>query len=263
MIFALFFQFLLFICSSLQASEPKVLVLVIASDGTEAFVELQKIWRSYMNVDPEHFEVYFIRGNPELASEYEIEGNDLTVKSVESYVPGILDKTILSMEVMMPRLQEFDFVLRTNLSSFYVFPRLVDFVKTMPKEGCYCGMQLHLSNIPKFGMVNFVSGAGILLSTDLVKLLVQEKESIFALDKELPDDMILGIFFHRRGIRSLPARRTDFPSLASWLEKRDAIPLDTFHFRAKSSYLLRSPHEPFADELFINRELLAMFYPTF
>jgi hypothetical protein len=244
-----------------KAREPKVLVLIIASDGLEAYKELQNIWKSYMDSDPEHFEAYFIRGNPQLVPACEIEGQNLTVKSIESYVPGILHKTVLSMEAMMPRLSEFDFVLRTNLSSFYVLPRLLDFVKKLPKKRCYCGVQLHLNDIPNFGRVNFISGAGILLSTDLVELLVKEKESLFAIENELPDDMLLGVFFQRHAAHSIPAERTDFPSVASWLEHKDRIAETDFHFRAKSNYLLRSPQESFADELFINRQLLYMFYP--
>jgi hypothetical protein len=258
----LFFHFLWLCTSCLYATveNPKVLVLVIASDGTEAFIELQKIWRQYMNVDPEHFEVYFIRGNPYLPEKSRIEGENLFVKCEESYVPGITEKTILSMEEMIPRLHEFDFVLRTNLSSFFVFPRLLDFVKTLPRQRCYAGVQMYFQNFQKYGFVSFVSGAGIFLSPDLVEMLVACKKEIFALDKDMSDDVLFGLFFQQRGIAAFPAGRIDFSSAQMWLERKDSIPPEAFHFRAKSNYLIRSPEENFDDELFINKELLKMFY---
>lgn len=39
----------------------------------------------------------------------------------ESLIPGILQKTVSAFEHVL-KTEDFDFVLRTNLSSFYVFP---------------------------------------------------------------------------------------------------------------------------------------------
>ncbi len=244
--------------------DPKVLVLIIASDNTKAYIELQKIWRSYMNSDPEHFEVYFIRGNPELSQPYLIEGNDLFVKTEEGYQPGIVNKTILSMEALRPRLKEFDFVLRTNLSSFYVFPELIKFVMKLPKERSYSGVSMYLpaDRRPKFGTIYFVSGAGFLLSSDLVEMLLDGKEEISKLSAELPDDVLIGFFFQQRKIPHIPADRADIFSLEQWITKKDKIPSDSFHFRAKSHGNQRSPEESFEEEISVNRELLKHFYPN-
>lgn len=246
-----------------KKKEPKVLVLIIASSGTQAYLELQKVWESYMHTDPEHFEVYFIRGNPELASSSEIKENSLFVMSEESFVPGILKKTVLSMEAMLPRLHEFDYVLRTNLSSFYVFPRLLNFLKTLPPHRCYCGVQLHTPTPhPQLGMINYISGAGIILSTDLVEMLVHGKEEVFKTSHLLADDELLGLFFQRRGVFTLPAARTDFPTREVWDKTKDQIAENAFHFRAKNNYNIRTAEESFADEIFIDLELLKKFYPA-
>lgn len=243
--------------------DPKMLVLIIASDGVQAHVELQKIWKAYMNSDPEHFEVYFIRGNPDLATPSEIKGNELFVKCEESYIPGITLKTVLSIEAMMPRMHEFDYVLRTNLSSFYVFPRLLEFLKTLPKEGCLAGWQQYIpaSWAPKFGTINFLSGAGFILSSDLAQMLVRGKEEIFKNQHDLADDVLIGLFFQRHNIRSSFVQRHDYPTKADWLAGKEKIPGDAFFFRAKNNYNVRTPEENFEDELYIDNELLKMFYP--
>lgn len=244
------------------AKDVKVLVLIIASDGVPAYLELQKIWKSYMHRDPEHFEVYFIRGNPDLAAAYEIKGDDLFVKTEESYQPGITNKTILSIEALLPRIKEFDYVLRTNLSSFYVFPRLLDFVAALPRRRCYCGVQQHIPEgwLPKFGLINFVSGAGIVLSSDLAEMLVKQKQELLQHSVELPDDVLIGYFFQNNKIFSMPASRTDFPTKELWLQEKGNISQTAFHFRAKNNYNKRAPEDAFEEELFINRELLELFY---
>lgn len=248
---------------SLHAKDPKVLVLIIASDNTEAYLELQKVWRSYMHSDPEHVEAYFIRGNPNLSTPYEIKGDDLFVKTEESYTPGIFNKTVLSMEVFLPKMKEYDYVIRTNLSSFYVLPRLLNFLKSQPKEKYYSGIQMHLPPQwnPQFGLVNFVSGAGIILSSDLVEMLVREKEEVFKLNTIMPDDVLIGWFFQNKAIYSKHAGRTDFQTKEEFVAAKGNIPNDSFHFRAKSNYNFRSSEEIFADEIFIDRELVKMFYP--
>ncbi len=247
----------------LERKEPKVLILIIANDDMPALIELQKKWKRYMRSDPKHFEVYFIRGNPDISTPFEIVGDDLFVKTEENYVPGILNKTILSIEAMLPRFKEFDFILRTNLSSFYVFPRLLNFVKTLPKEQCYCGMQLHLPEewVPQFGMIPFVTGSGFFLSMDLAEMLVREKEVIFELNEQLPDDVLIGYFFDRRHIPSMPAGRIDYPTLQDWVNGKDHIPEDAFHFRAKYELGYRHKEDPYEDEIYIGKELLKMFYP--
>ncbi len=244
------------------AKDVKVLVLIIASDGVPAYLELQKIWKSYMHKDPDHFEVYFIRGNPDLPTSYEFRGDDLYVKTEENYQPGITNKTVLSLEALMPRMKEFDYVLRTNLSSFYVFPRLLEFVGSLPRQKCYCGYQQHIPKgwLPEFGVINFISGAGILLSSDLAEMLVQHKQDFLQHSTELPDDVLFGYFFQNNHINSLPAPRMDFPTKELWLQQKGNIPKTAFHFRAKNNYNKRAQEDAFADELFIDQELLKMFY---
>lgn len=143
----------------------RVLVLIIASDQFPVYVELQKIWQSYIHSDPEHIETYFIRGDPNLPTSYEIKNDIIWSKTDEGWSPasaGIINKTVLSLEAMLPRLHEFDYILRTNLSSFYVFPRLLKFLETLPKKRCYAG-----SNTG--GDSPIASGCGFIISPDVAK----------------------------------------------------------------------------------------------
>ena len=229
---------------------PKILVLVIASDEQPVYVELQKIWKSYMHLFPKHVEAYFIKADPDLPTAYEIKEDVIWSKTQESFIPGISNKTFSSMECMLPRIDEFDYVLRTNLSSFYVFPRLLKFLKTLPENKCYCAVPL----VSRHG-IPFGWGCGFILSRDLVKKLVDHKTELW--DRlDYFDDVLIGLFFQQHKIKITPASLMNFPTLEDWQKNKDKIPSDTYHFRVKNPEAkLR-----LKDDVYIHSRLLKMFY---
>lgn len=245
----LFLGMLCFQSLRLEAKTPKLLVLIISSDNIPSipliypYKQLHQVWKSYAHLDPSNVETYFIRGNSALASQTELVEDVLWSRVEEGLIPGILNKTILSMEYFLPRLHEFDFVLRTNLSSFYVIPKLLEFLKTLPKNGVYCASG-----------EGFGSGCGYILSPDVVKLIVQNKGVLF--NHEENDDVAMGKFLKKQGISLLPAPRTDILSLQDWLKYKNHINPNDFHFRVKNLI-----HDRRAiDDVFIYSELLKIYY---
>jgi hypothetical protein len=262
--FVLFFL-LLISCSCFAAeAKLKTLILIIATDDKPAFRDLQKVWESYMNSDPTHFEAYFIRGNPKLDKPFVINMNEIIVKTEEGYAPGILNKTILAMQAMEPRLNEFDYILRTNLSSFFPFANLLAYEDKLPREKCYCGIaQFHPKgwNIPgELDTIPYISGAGIILSRDLAKLLIKDSNDLEKYKGTMPDDVFIGLFFQRKGIPTYPAQRWDYPTYAGWLEFNHLIEDYAYHFRAKNNYEFRTSEDPYKDELLTLKALVKRYY---
>lgn len=232
-----------------EEATPKILVLIISSDNFPGsplvypYKQLQAVWRSYMHLDPEHVEAYFIRANPDLDKEYQLVGDVLWSKTIENVKPGILNKTVLSLKYFLPRLQEFDFVLRTNLSSFYVMPKLLNFLKNLPKTGAYCASG-----------DNFGSGCGYILSSDIARMIGQDKK--YLLNNGGDDDVVVGYFLRSKGISLLPAPRKDLLCLEDWLRYKERVDSNDFHFRVKNLV-----HERRAiDDILIYSELLSMYY---
>lgn len=228
------------------ARKNKILVLIIASDDLPVYVKEQKIWRAYMHLDPEHIEAYFMKSNPNLETDCKIDGDTIWTKTVDSISPGLLNKTIASMEILQPRLEEFDYVLRTNLSSFYVFPKLLDQALTLPQEKCYfaCFMA--------HGGYSFGSGAGFMLSPDLVRELVNGKNVLW--NDPLLDDVCIGRFLHGRA-QTIHAHRIDILNLQTWMDHKDNLPLN-YHYRLKhTDGNLRE-----TEEVYVMSELLRKFY---
>lgn len=258
----------LIVCSSAIAEgnlkPSKTLILIIATDNIPAYKELQQIWAAYMNSDPQHYEAYFLKADPELPVAFQINQNEIIVKTEESLVPGIINKTVLALEALQPRLNEFDFVIRTCLSSFYPFENLTKFLNRLPKEKCFCGISLYqtkeLGLPPELDIVPFISGAGIILSRDMAELLAHDHRELEAYKTTMPDDVFIGLFFQRKNIPFISAQRWDYPTHAGWLEHNHKIEDYAYHFRAKRSYWVRTGGDPYADEILTLKALLKRYY---
>ncbi len=228
-----------------QKKEIKVLVLIIASDDKPIYSSLQTIWRSYMHNDPEHVEAYFIKANPELSSDYQIEADVIWSKTVENITPGIVNKTILSLEALLPRIKtEFDYVLRTNLSSFYIFPRLLTFLERCPIRNFYCSG----------GHAHFASGSGFLMSPDVVELLVTHKYELIN-GVSANDDVVIGNFLYQKNIFVTHHPRIDILNVGDWDIVKNHIPNDVFQLRVKNDDQVR-----LSNDMYIQNQLLDMFY---
>lgn len=235
----------------MESENLKILVLIITADTLPVYVELQKIWKRYMHLDKEHFHAYFLKGDSDLSKVCEVKDDVIWTKSPENLKPGLLNKTILAMEHMQQRIGDFDFdyVLRTNLSSFYVFPRLLKFIETLPKHRCYCGC-----HIMQHGY-SFCSGAGTILSRDLVESMVRNKEQF--LNHQIIDDWVIGSFMaNQEKVSIINASRMVFKTREDWEKNKDDIPDYIFHFRCKQA----NPELRLENETYIQSELLKKFY---
>jgi hypothetical protein len=169
-----------------------------------------------------------------------------------------MDKTLHAMEVFLPRLDEFDFIIRPNQSSFLVFPILQKVLDKLPMEKTAAG---HVSYVqfdgPKFP---FLGGACYILSKDLVRLVLDNKKSLINLPYKLEnwDDLVLTRFLDSQNIPL-----TKLP--IAWLEGSFRRPLkifdqfseEIFHFRIKTH---RDDYGRYRAEKIIHDELFQIYY---
>ena len=237
-----------FLCSS---SNLKILNLIIASDQYPIYLEFQSTWRSYMHLYPGIIESYFLKCNPKLKTVCEIDKDIIWSKFHDGWPPqsaSIINKTLVALEKLYNKLDEFDYILRTNLSSFYIFPRFLEFLENLPKNKCYCGSQINPRE--KIG-----SGSGFIISKDVAKLLVKNKYEM--LDKKnMYDDELIGHFLNKKGIHLITHERINIENYDTWLKTKDNIPQDLFQFRIKTG----SPKWRLQHDLEIHKFLLKTFY---
>jgi hypothetical protein len=118
--------------------------------------ELSKLYYNLFNDKIKHFYIEF---KNDLEVDIIEEEDHIFMKGNESIIPGILVKTKLALEYINNK-YNYDYVIRTNLSSFWDLNNLLIFKNYLPRENLCCG---YLT----FNL--FISGTGIILSYNVSK----------------------------------------------------------------------------------------------
>jgi len=163
----------------------KILILIIAHDDGY-YIDMQKLWRIYMNRF-DNIKSFFIKYNNNIDSDILVQNDTIYVKGNDSYIPGCLDKTIKSLEYTLNEDFgfDFDYLIRTNLSSVWDFTKLNHFLES--NSELVVGGVLGTAH----NNIKFISGTGILLHKEVCKNIIQHKN---LLDYNIIDDVALGIF---------------------------------------------------------------------
>ena len=115
----------------------RAVVLILASNNNEIYRNCRKIWKKYMNVDPS-IKVYFVYGKlDDPLFDYDA-SSDLVFNDVKEHPYLNIEKTIKAMEYIDSHI-EYDFFIRTNLSTFWNFYNLHLQLNDLPNENCYSG----------------------------------------------------------------------------------------------------------------------------
>lgn len=146
----------------------KCVILIIASRQFEWYQYYINILRQYMNSHP-NFKSYFIFGNPtneKLDNFIDIKGDEITVDVPEKEKPGILIKTLEALK-LINNTHEYDFIIRSNLSTFMHLEKCNDFLSNLSVDKLLGGSMYHfqMSN----GRLGYVAGINILMSKQTVQ----------------------------------------------------------------------------------------------
>lgn len=200
-----------------------ILVLIIAGGSQyPQYVDMETIWRSYMNTYP-NIRGVFMKLRPELAEDLVVDGDTVWVRGEESLVPGIMMKTVRCIQhALAGHWGEFDFVVRTNMSSVINLPLLQTILT----------QRLHANEtINYFGarIYNWVEGSCIVLSRSACDYLVEHAD----LHTGLFDDVYIGeILYPHFGITNYPKR--DVLTIEELNQLREDELGVYFHYRCKS-----------------------------
>ncbi len=228
-----------------QANTMKIAVLIICSDNESIYKYLQESWKKFMHSDPEHIDAYFLRGDPSIHNICEMHDDTIYAQTEESINPGLQNKTILALEHILSQEKKYDYIIRTNLSTFYVFPRLLEFLKNCPKTRYYAGPLM------KMGIA---SGSGFIMSRDIAELAAQHKNFFFNNSERL-EDVLFGVFFKDHGIALQEYPFEYIHLLKDWDTIKHHIGFNIFQFRVHMG-----PNR--MNELIVRDQLFNMFYSS-
>ena len=120
---------------------------------------------------------------------------------------------------------EFDYIWHTNVSTYLNIPAVLDFLRLAGKNNFYGGF---LGNSD----VDFVSGAGICLSRDVVERILREK---------FPDisdfwDVNLGYLMQELNIQPISIQRIEFTTVGEITHFSEEELLQNLNFRCKTKW---------------------------
>lgn len=121
----------------------------------------------------------------------------------------------LAFDHILDGFASYEYVFRTNASSYINKALLLDFLKDKPKEKYYCGIDGG----------GFASGCGYIMTMDCVKI-IQDQFDDYPSESE---DCLTGVYMQRNGISVSPgAQRIEFNHYSIAPEK------ECYHYRCKS-----------------------------
>lgn len=199
------------------------LLISIPSIKQDPFLELEKACKeTWLDIDNPSIDYIFYYGS----NEEKLENKELYLKCKDGLnhkkENNITKKTIKMFEFALNNL-DFDFMFRTNLSSYLDLNLLYLLIRNIDNINCYKGF------IGNHQGIEFASGAGILLSKDIIQIIVDQQEN---LDNYLMDDVAFAKLLNLNNIRPTHLPRFDLSILHQVINSN-------FHFRVKSNDLSR------------------------
>lgn len=171
----------------------KCILLVLASNENQLYKNFRKIYLEYYNANPK-VKVFLVYGETNI----DPKECDLIFRDIEEeYYPGMITKTLRAMEYVENNF-EYDYILRTNISTFWDFESLLKRLEVEPKEKCLVGTFRKCTYV-NTSSPNYISGVDILLSRDYAKMMIENAEEI--IDHNLPEDWAITQFFLDSGIQ--------------------------------------------------------------
>jgi len=167
----------------------KILILVIYSDNCQYYKDMLKTQRRYIHKNA-NVDVYFVKSGFEHNEEVFMDNDMIHVRGKESH-STILYKCLRAMETLKNFYKkEYDFTIRTNISTLIDIPKLIELVSLYQSNEClYAG---DIVTVERFGRpIRFALGTAIILSKKLAYNMIEQRHKF---NHTIEDDVSFGLF---------------------------------------------------------------------
>lgn len=221
-------------------SNRKNIIILVLSHYEEPYVMLEDcIKKTWANHNIDNVKVFFYHGGNE-------EGM-VEDKIITNYPEGFHNigyKTIRAFEILLKN-NNFDYIFRTNSSSYVDIQSLLDYLDDKPLDNFYHGVIGHYSKTSLLDNrvnlkpidIEFASGSGYFLSKDVVEKVVENKNNW---PHQIIDDVAIAYLLRDIDIYPTLAPRLDIDSIIDdeyyvMGRKLEKSLIDkNFHFRCKT-----------------------------
>jgi len=231
------------------------LLLVLFSQD-EHYDSMYELMSSYYNKFKNVKTIYYTYSNT-IEDDFVLKNNILYIQGTESYIPGILDKTIKAFKYfeyeMKSKNVNYDYIIRSNISTIIRFDKLESALLSCPVE--YGGglmyklgwLSEHEGIIDeRFMGTYFCSGTCILFSKPtFLKMML----NIHHIRMDIIDDVSIGILFNENAglllknpsIKSLNLTGEEFLHVPNMMDNIDE--LNTFLINNKNAIFYRNKND--------------------
>jgi hypothetical protein len=188
----------------------KILILVLSlwnDDIYREFYYAQK--ETWDSIEEENVDTFYYFGN----SDIDVIKDDKIFLTVDESLYNCGLKTLKCFDLV--KSMEFDYIFRTNSSSYVDKQLLKEWLKNKPRNNFYSGI------IGTHENINFASGSGYILSRDVFNTII-ENQDMWEHDKYI-DDVSLSLLLQKFNIPITNSERYDVID--------DNIPINFFHYR--------------------------------
>jgi hypothetical protein len=184
----------------------RAIILVLASNfPNNKFY--REVWKQYMFRDPS-FKILFIYGKSDIAlSDYNQEYDIISEKVNE----GMGIAKVLEAFKLIERRFKYDYLVRTNLSTFWDFTKLHKHLDVLPKKNCYSGD----GPLPDYNSDGYyLSGVDTIVSEEMISSINKNNNNV-NINRSWEDES-MGLYFHGvLGAPMLPNRICFFEDILS------------------------------------------------
>jgi len=168
----------------------KLLFLIIASRN-ELYDKIKDYWRLIIDKKYDNIDFYFLYNDPNIENEHIVAGNNIFFQEKETRIPGIFNKTISAFTIC--NYNNYDYIIRTNLSTFFYIPGLLLFLQNADPTKIYAPLVKYSERYHYVFPVGFC----IIIHKINVDKLMSNLSSIKIKYNTTgyPDDVLFGIIF--------------------------------------------------------------------
>ena len=184
--------------STLSKEKQKVRAVVLVQADAVALLhdEYKELWLQYMN-EHDRIKAFFV---------YNTSANSMPKQSANDLIfPRVRDNYYCQLEEVLWAFNyvennyEYDFIVRTNLNTFWIWPRLLAHLDSLPSEGVYEGRGPLPKNFPMRKRY-YVSDVDTIISRRMIQLLLTDPSMLIYLVKlskeRISAEAALGVYFH-------------------------------------------------------------------
>lgn len=165
----------------------KTIILVLASDNIPLYSEFKHIWEQYHNLNKD-IKVFYTYG---AGIKFKPNNWDLVFDIPENITPPNSAKKVIKALEYIDKNYKYDYLIRTNLSTFWDFENILLRINTLPSTNCLSG---NVGFIPP----PFVTGISMILSFDLIPKIIENQDKVLIkYPKYVAEDRMISEYFYK------------------------------------------------------------------